>query len=353
MPSQCDQVKQEYEKIKSLRQEFDLEYDKYNKAININENKSKKAGEALEKVKKLKTEIETRIISLQEKLWPFEALPQKELKKQYEEQINVYRELCLLKTLSDGKEGIKDEEGNKYVVPLFEEICKRIRKNKDFREKTEQGLVKLRLTPFALSIDELVKAYGELIKRKYKEGNLKGEDNELLELDKATPVYVNENFKNLFYFPEWETKDKKAIASKGISKKEAIKQIGGWRITFDEGLSIVPEKGQAKTTKGRTSIEGGMLASEQFQLIKKQKEECWTPEDWLAFAISYLSKENKVIGDDRGTVYLERLLGVCFSASGHVPRAYWDRVNRRAGLGGYDSGDSYSDVGVRSGVGGF
>ncbi|MFH1482029.1 MAG: hypothetical protein ABIE46_00750, partial [Patescibacteria group bacterium] len=84
-----------------------------------------------------------------------------------------------------------------------------------------------------------------------------------------------------------------------------------------------------------------------------QKEECWTPEDWLAFAISYLSKENKVIGDDRGTVYLERLLGVCFSASGHVPRAYWDRVNRRAGLGGYDSGDSYSDVGVRSGVGGF
>ena len=337
--TKCEKIKQEYENLKTLKQEFNLEMEK---AVEIGE---------LGKAKELKARLEQQRDALAEKLWLFENLPQKELKKQYEEQISAYRQLGLLERLTNGKEGIKDEYGEEHALPSFAEISNMMRENKEFlRKKTEQGFIRLQLTPFALPIDRLKERYGELIRQKHKEGNLKGENNDPLDLDQNQPVYMNENFKSLLYFPEWETKGNKAVAKGGITKKEAIKQTGGWRIILDEDLSIVPVKGQGKTIKDRKQIEGGMLASEQFQLIKKQKEEGYTPEDWFAFAIIRLSKENKVIDDDRETNYICRLLGVCFSTSGQIPSARWGRVYRLAGLVGSNPEGSYSVVGVRAGV---
>jgi len=65
----CEQIKAEYENLKSLKEEFDLEYEKALKTGN------------LEKAKELKVILEQKRDALSQKLWVFEGLPQKELKK--------------------------------------------------------------------------------------------------------------------------------------------------------------------------------------------------------------------------------------------------------------------------------
>jgi WD40 repeat protein len=57
MPNQCEQLKQEYNNLKSLKQEFDLEYEKAVETRNT------------ARAKELKIEIERKIAELKEKLW--------------------------------------------------------------------------------------------------------------------------------------------------------------------------------------------------------------------------------------------------------------------------------------------
>src|SRR3989338_9658634 len=118
MPNQCEQIRQEYEDLKTLKREFDLEH--------------KKATGDLAKSKELKAELEQKIEALQNKVWPFEALSLEKVKEQYEKAVSGYREFGWLKALASGQEGIIDETGQEYPIPSFGEITKGLLADKEF-----------------------------------------------------------------------------------------------------------------------------------------------------------------------------------------------------------------------------
>ena len=69
--NQCERLKAEYEDIiKTFQIKFVLALEQ---AVTT---------EQLDKIKEIGAKIEQRIDALREQLWPFEQLPQKELKKQ-------------------------------------------------------------------------------------------------------------------------------------------------------------------------------------------------------------------------------------------------------------------------------
>ncbi len=119
MPSQCEQIKKELEDLKTLKKEFDLERQEAAETKN------------LVKAKELKVELEQKRDALSEKLWPFENLPQKELKKQYESQKEILEQVGMLEKLSTGEMGIKAIDNKEYAFPSYQEIFKRVKENKE------------------------------------------------------------------------------------------------------------------------------------------------------------------------------------------------------------------------------
>jgi hypothetical protein len=78
LKSQCEQAKAEYEELKRLKQEFDLEFQKAAETGN------------LEKVKELRAQLEQKIDALREKIFPVERLL-----KNFEERSLAYIEKLL------------------------------------------------------------------------------------------------------------------------------------------------------------------------------------------------------------------------------------------------------------------
>jgi len=358
----------EYQTIKTLNREFDLEYQKAAATGNW------------EKAKELKAGLEQKRDALQEKLWPFEGLPIKEAKGQYEKAISGYREFGWLKTLTSGQEGIIGENGQEYPVPSFREIQKGLIANKEFFAEKFATLEnsRIHLTPFALSPAAMADGYGRLIEDHFTEIRVEGDrripdknktklfgvDGEPLELraDKQN-IYFSGLFNNLTYFPEWQEKKGSVKAAGGMTKEEALAKLGGWQIIIIEDIPLAPEKGQGKIIekeikiKGkikkvkRTQVVGGLNAAEQYKLLKRQNEVGFTTEDWISFATLHLKEKKVVLDDDKSTIYYCRLLGAS-TTDGYVPYAYWDRGDRRANLGRGIPGirDGYWYYGVRGAV---
>src|SRR3989339_1116152 len=368
MISQCEQIKQEYEDLKTLKGEFDLKYKKAKAATTSD----------FAKTKELKAELEQKIDALQNKVWPFEGLLQTEAKEQYEQAISGYREFGWLKTLVLGQEGIIDENGQEYPVPSFREIQKALLAKKEFFAEKFAVMEnpRIHLTPFALSPTAMADGYGRQIEDHFAEAKvdkdvripdqhktkLFGVDGEPLELraDKQN-VYFDDALKNLTYFPVWQDRAGSITADSGLTKEQALAKLGGWQVSIIEDIPLSPIEGQGKTMEkkikikgktkkvNRTPVTGGINAAKQYELLKQQNETGFTLEDWLSFARLHLKEKKVILDDDQHAGYYCRLLGAG-TAVGNVPVAYWDRVSRLAYLGWNFPGDFDSDDGVRRAV---
>jgi len=347
--SNREQIEQEYKDIKDLKEEFDQEYQKAVKT------------RVLKRTKEIRKELEQRKDSYMEKFWMFE----KKTKAQYEGTLKAYRKFGWLETLSSGKEGIKDEKGKEYPIPSYQEIRERLIKNQELY--ISKMLLfenpRLHLSSFALSPEKMKDDYSKQIGEHHERGELLGVDEKDLELTTSGEnVYFDSTLKNLTYFPEWE--EQGAVENTGMTKEEAIAQqekwTKGWRVIIIEGTPQAPigEKsieikkkikvGEEIKTISRVQVRGNLKAHIQYQVLNKQGEEGFTPEDWLSYAMLHLEEENIALDDDKGIYYYCRLLGA--TASGVVPGADWNRGYRQASLGRSDPDSRGSGVGVRSAV---
>ncbi len=359
MPTLCSQIKTQYQQIKVLKNEFVLAY---KNAIKT------KTKEDRDEARKLKQKLIAKREALSDMLWPFEEISMQELKEHYEKTIEAYEHFGFLTKISNDHEGIIDEQGNEHAIPSLNEIKAELRKNKEFYANQMESMENpvIHLTPFAFNLEKMEGKYSDQIEEHFVEEKIEGEaripdksktklfgvDGEPLELraDKQN-VYFPDDLKNLTYFPEWENNRPK----NGMTKKQAIKKIGGWRIIITENIPLAPEKGQGEKeitakngkTKQIKQAEGGMDASQQYELIAEQGRQGMTLEDWISFAMLYLRKNNTVLDDDRLTIYYCRLLGAA-TAAGNVPRAGWRRGDRQADLDGRDPEDRYDYYCVRS-----
>jgi len=350
MFNKCEKIKEEYEDLKTLKNEFDLEYQK---AVETGK---------LDKVKELKTELEQKRNTLAEKLWTFESLPQRELKKQYESQKDILKTTGILEKLSTGEIGIKGIDNKEYAFPSYQEIVGRIRENKEMLKiKTEQGFNQLLVVPFGTELDDLIEKYKQVILKHHKQGKLlatkekPSDTDEHLELDENEPVWAWEKYKNadingeLVYFPK-----KFSQNHEGKTKQEILKEKGGFNILLIEDLPNIPRENKGKKIKGRKQLEAGQNPNQYLEILKinpdYKDETGMTPEEQIIYSIKYLEETNQVIDDYAGKGSASYQLSAFFTAGGDVPDAYWHRGNRQASLVWNSAEHSCPDYGVRGAV---
>ncbi|MBU4257159.1 hypothetical protein KKC04_01985 [Patescibacteria group bacterium] len=359
MFSEHDQLHQEYQALAERKQEFDLELEKAKTKAET----PKEAQAALQKAKELQAELEQKRDALREKLWPFEALPQKELQEQYESQKEMFEKVGILEKLSTGKLGIKAIDNQEYAFPSYQEITKRIRENKEtLKTKTEQGFNQLLIVPFGLKLDDLIEKYKQVILKHYKEGKLFAtkentqDPDEPLELNENQPVWTWDKYQNadtnedLVYFPQEFSEN-----HQGKIKEQILKQTNqGFNILLLEDLPNIPRQGQGKEIKGRKQLEAGLTPNQYLETLKTnpnyQNETGITPEEQIICAIKHLEQTNQVIDDYSGKGSASYQLGAYFTADGFVPSAYWYRDGRQANVDRRDPEFSNSGIGVRAGV---
>lgn len=365
----CPELKQDLENIKALKQEFDLDL------------KNAFSSRDTKKAQELRKELEAKIESIKDKLWPFEALEKEKIEEQYNEQREVMEGNGIIEKLSNGKMGIKGidpENTNKekeYVFPELEDILKKMKERKEILEtKAEQGFDQLLIVPFGMKLDDLIEKYKQVILKHHKEGKLlatkkdPSDPDESLDLNESEPIRVLEkSYKNaeaenkIVYYPEKFDKDSKI--HKGKTKQEILKKqeeenpsTAGFEVFLVEDLPNIPREGQGqkkgKEGGDRKQLEAGKEPKNYLEILKNdsqyKNEQGQTPETQIIYAIGYLEKHNQVIDYYGGNGSASYQLGAYFPTSGDIPNAYWARDVRLAYLGGDDPGSSFFFNGVRS-----
>ncbi len=352
MERNCEQLKQDLSDLEQKKQEFDLELEK---AIQTGD---------FERVRQLKQELEKDRDSLKEKLWFFEYIERAKIKEQYESEIEAYREIGLLETLSNGQEGIKDEQGNEHPIPTLKEVEQRIKENRDLCEQKFALMqnARIHLVPFALSPERLAQLHNNQI-QEYKDKGIELLDHEgkPVELrDDSENVFFEEALKNLEYYPEWEEIGDEVNPKNGISKEQALEQIGAWKVMIIEDIPITHQKEETepviekpvtikrkKETLSREKPKGELNAAQQYDILKQQQEQGFTLEDWISFSMVHL-KEKKIVLDDSNQAWC-RCLGNN-TVGGHVSVACWFPFDRQVVLGGVSPHCARSFDGFRPGV---
>ena len=351
-PQSCDQLKAELQAIHDLTNEFDRAFEDSVKTGNLKE------------AKRLKAEIEEKTAALKEKLIPQEVR-ELHLELQYAEQVSVLEKAGLLEKLPSGEKGIVGIDGKPYPLPRMETVMARVREKKDLvKEKKLQGFEKLVLVPFGMSLDNLISTYGERLKAHHAAGKLGATNGDVLDLDADEPVHVWDKYPNadkdgrLVYDPAAFTKEghggktKEAILKEQAERNDTAR---GWRVLLLEDLPDLPAKNQGKTVGNRPQLEADRTPNDYLGAIGQgdvyKHESGMTPEDWLAYALSELETQDRVIDDNEGQGKASYLTGAWFPEASNVPSAYWvRRVDRQANLGGDGAAYSYPDDASRSAV---
>jgi len=351
------ELQQIISQINSLTEKLNQEQDYQKRQDILNEKENL--------IDQLEILIEKEDFEYLEKFWPFEYLERQKIKEQYESEIETYREIGLLETLSNGQEGIKDEQGREYPIPTLKEIEQRIKENRDLCEQKFALMqnARIHLVPFALNIEKLAQLHNNQI-QEYKDKGI-----ELLD-HKGNPVELRADSENVIfwgdlkddnleYYPEWGKVDDKIKAKNGMTKQEALEQIGAWKVMIIEDIPIThqkeePEpviekqvviKGKRKTLL-REKPKGYLNVAQQYEFLKQQEEQSFTLEDWLCFSMVHL-KETKIVLDYSKYAWCRCLAN---TIEGRVPVAYWDQGNSQVDLDKDNPNDTISDNGFRPGV---
>jgi len=268
------------------------------------------------------------------------------LRQQWEQQVQALNETGVLELLPKSTDiGIVDIKGNEQPIPTYEQIIDNLRNNPEQLEILEQKAEqyehpKLLLVPIGMPIVKLIDQYKRLLIKKDKAKQLFSTNEDKLELDKEQPIYQESPLDEtsiddkLIYFPESFTDN-----PKGQTKQELIANHEAWQALVIEDADI---------SRTNQSPEQYLEATRQDK--QYQNEQGSTIESELIYAITKLHTENQQIDDWNGKGKVCWLFGNLIKDSRRVPRFYWHRAGRQAGLLWGASDRRIDDRGARSGV---
>jgi len=300
---------------------------------------------------------------MNEGLQPFElqreALAERlKLRDQWEAQVKALNETGVLEILPEAQDiGVIGIDGKEYPIPKYNEILSQItpEKMEILEKKLEQGFSKLLMVPMAMPLDVLIDRYKRELLKHASEGKLLSADNTPLDLNPEDPLYAWDQYKKadiegrLVYYPKQFDKTN----HQGQTKQELIDQGDGWEVRLIEDIDI-PAQGQGQTIGERKQLEANHTSIEYLKAtqedIQYQEEQGLTPEGWLTKAISRLHETNQQIDDYQGKGKLCYMFGSYFPAVSRVPRGYFNRHGRQAGLDRDDPDNRGSNCGACSSV---
>jgi hypothetical protein len=368
----CPQLKQNLENIKTLKSELDLELPKLKELFKVFKNNSyldfkhldskaktefkKERTELINKIKSLKTEINSNINIISEKLI---SKLEKEfnLKEQYNSQIEILTNNGLIEKLSNGQYGLIGIDNKEYNIPSYKEIADKVKAKAELLKlKKEQGFTKLIITPFGLSLNALIEKYKKVILAHHRSGDLLATDGSKLEVDITNSIYVNNDYPdsdingNLKYYPKQFDKNNHG----GQTKQEILNQTkSGFNIIFIEDMPDLPKENANITIGNRKKPEANKTPNDYLELIQAdpqyKDESGLTIEDWLTYAITQLEEKNQAIDDWQGQGKGCWNIGT-YHNSGGVSVGDWRRGDRQAYLSLLDPGNRDSFHGLRPGV---
>lgn len=368
------------------------------------------ARAALERAEAIKTRLKDKIPQIRERISPFERLLT--LKEQYEKQKTLLERVGILVPLKSGQMGIKTIEvptgarkligGKKAEVfeapfPSYAEINERLKnlnvaeqgESKKFLErKIDQGLTRLRITPFGMPMLSLADIYGKTLVQKVDASVLAytkqnpfdpNKQPQLIpadQFDRTNPVYRSDDHKasgkgadvagTIVYFPKFFDQNHGGTTKAELLAKDPSK---AWLVSLAEESMNIPRAGGGATIAGRAQIDtsGTSIAeyiaqgqstpcpSEYLSALQGNNpqntlyrgERGQTPEEQLTDAILFLEETNQVLDDWQGNGSLNYATGAYFKDSGRVPRFRWLRGDRRADLGWNFPDNRFDNYGVR------
>jgi len=283
-----------------------------------------------------------------------------ELEKQYKDQVEILKKNGLIEKLPSGELGFIDINGQARPIPTYKDILKRVEAKKELLEKKkEQGFTQLLLVPFGMKLINIAGKAKELILKKYKQGNLKGINGDLLKLKEKKgmkePISIAVKYADadisgdLVYYPEkFEQND-----HGGKTKKEILEETDGWDVMFIEDLPDLPAQGKGKTIGGRKQLEASKSPEQYLEKMQTDPqyigESGMTPEAELVYFMHYLQKNNQVIDDWQGGGKISWNLGGCFK-NNRVCCSDWTRQAEQMRLEWYRPYHLGKDRGVRVGI---
>ena len=373
MPSSqaCLNARSLLEKIRPLKQEFELAFDR---AVLSGKE------DDVEKAKSLKQQLEAEMKALQETLAIVEAERLFDLKKQYEDQLDLLKSSGLVETRKEtDPSGVEKEsyfitgiDEKEYPMPSYLTVLERLVEQKElFETKADQGFKKLVLVPFGMSLDLMIEKFKQFL-LKYKQAK------PAFDIDVDKPLYTWSHYlgadqnSTLVYDPQQFN----PTDNGGKTKAEILTQMettddaaAGYRILLlqgnynSQGFRSIPkrERGLVEGTNiPRADIEAGntaieYLASQASNRLNPQSpyagEYGMSPEEWIILFMQHLKETGEPLDNFLNEVdSATYLTGAYFTASDGVPDAYWSRGGRRANLSGSHPGDQDGNVGVRAAV---
>jgi hypothetical protein len=228
-------------------------------------------------------------------------------------------------------------------------------------EKANQGFTKLLLVPFAYSLDDLINACEEAIRKHNNEKKLLATKNEATEPDKSLVVgemgallkqgfYTRSDIEGkIVYFPREFSKN-----HKGKTKLELLRDdddpANAWPIWLLEDMPNIPKQGEGKIIGGRRQLEAGKSPDEYLKILQTEPEyegeSGLTPEVELMLFLTYLEETNQVINDYEGNGSTSCQIGAYFKSADFVPHSLWFRYHNQLWLNGVNTNRYYLETGL-------
>lgn len=241
------------------------------------------------------------------------------LRLQYDLQVRLLASLNLLDE-RDGELWITAIDGQRYPLPVFEDVLARMQTPKIERKLT-QGFDTFLLVPSGLPLERITAASRQGLRRNAATFFGVGAFNEIDLFHNANHwgQYPDEP---LMYDPRSFTAD-----HGGRTKEELLRDEGrGWDILLVEGaLQNVPRTSEGREIGGRRQLECGAITHEYLAQLHDRGEAGLTPEAYGVAFLDALERRGQVL-DTRNFCFL---LGAFQPSAYNVPGASWSPVYGR------------------------
>ena len=274
----------------------------------------------------------------------FEVWLERELPKQYHEQINILDQYNLLRREKGKREMyICDEQENEYQVPSLEQIKAELRnKFEQYHLKFDQGFKKLLIVPFAVSLAQFQEAVSTQIYTQFKEGKINDAAGQPIDVKVEEPIQVDEPLKDgdLVYYPgstyhseDHDTKPEHQARAKPDLLASADQSFSGFHIFLIEDMPNLPEFDDLQEIGGREQIAAGDNAHNYLNMLETDEtlsmEQGMCLEDWFTYFMMELAQNNRVVDEWEETSTMEsKKFGCRLISTWHETRnlgidAYW------------------------------